>query len=528
MYMSTPQFYRPVLLFALLVWVFSCTLSDFEDLELAEHEADFAFPLFQTSLNLKDLMDEVLNDTLPGDTLLVNADGTMTLIYSGDLVSKPALDLFSFFPDTLIPLTDSLAELPLDDIPNSLRVDRVDFSGGTIALVAFNSWTDSVDLTVTIPQMLKNGQVFEVGTKLAPGQFYFGPTVPIAGYVLAPTNNTLVARYVAVDKNGLRVKLEPFFPNPEIDGVALDLDKPAFSYMQGYWGYEVYPLTEDTIEIDLNQTDLDGDVYITDPKVTFTVANSWGFPTQLLIEKMVFVGRNGVEIPLQTTALPSGALDLAYPSYAAGEVGQTKYTKIFFDKNNSNIDDIFNSQPVQLIYDIDGIANVEQDPDVTGFITDSSVVDLLVSVELLLEGSALNFGAEQTLDLNFGEYDDLDTSNIVSVEFKLVTENEMPISSDLQIYFLDDQEQPIDSLFLGGPQTMLRAAPIDNNGVAVGVERTETFIPMSTERFNRIRTSPKAQLQTYFTTAQGGQVPVKLIATQDAVVKMGIRVRTRF
>ena len=56
----------------------------------------------------------------------------------------------------------------------------------------------------------------------------------------------------------------------------------------------------------------------------------------------------------------------------------------------------------------------------TGFITDSSTIKLRVAVELVLEGAARNFGAEQTLDLNFGEYADLDSTDIESVEFKLL------------------------------------------------------------------------------------------------------------
>lgn len=505
-----------------LIW--SCGLSNFDDLELAPHDAEFVFPLFRTTITLEELMKGILNDSLSGDTILVNPDGTMTLIYSGDLVSKPALDLFSFFPDTLIPLPDTLSELDFD-APNSIRVDRVDFTGGSIGLVAYNGTSGKVDLTMSLPGMTKNGVVFEQTKQLVAGEFYQGPLIPINGYTLVSNNNKLQVRYVAINQAGQRIRMPAVFGIP---GVAIDLDKPKFSYMQGYWGYEVYPLTEDTIEIDINQTELDGNVRVVDPKVTFTIKNSWGFPTRMLVEKLVFVAPNGQEIPLQSTVLENGTLDLGYPSWAAGEVGQTKFTNVFFDRNNSNIDDIFNAQPVRLIYDIDGIANVQQDPDVTGFITDSSVITLQVGVELLLEGSAVNFGADQKVNLNFGDFQDLDTAKISDVEFKLVTENQTPISARLQIVFLDDQDRPIDSLFVDGPASLLNAAPVDGDGIAMGTQRTELFVPMSVARFNRIRNANRGELLTYFTTANDGLVPVKLLATQQSTVKMGLRVRTRF
>lgn len=39
-----------------------------------------------------------------------------------------------------------------------------------------------------------------------------------------------------------------------------------FSYVEGYWGYQLYALTRDTIEININQTDLRGDIKVKNPK----------------------------------------------------------------------------------------------------------------------------------------------------------------------------------------------------------------------------------------------------------------------
>ena len=87
------------------------------------------------------------------------------------------------------------------------------------------------------------------------------------------------------------------------------------------------------------------------------------------------------------------------------------------------------------------------------------------------------------------------------------------------------QQNNIDSLFTGGAKEIIRAAPIDANGVAIGVTRTEEFIPMSAERFDRIRLAKDAFLKTSFTTAEGGDKFVKLLATDKIVVKMGLKVK---
>jgi hypothetical protein len=345
------------------------------------------------------------------------------------------------------------------------------------------------------------------------------------GYVLASDNNTLEFIYAAYTPAGDRVKIPDFFGIPTF---IVQFDSLEFSYLQGFWANQRYSLIRDTIEIDINQTNLVGDVQIVNPKVTMRIANSWGFPTRGVIKYLSFIGQDGQEIPLESTVFVDSAVDFNYPKYALNEIGQTKYTDITLDSTNSNIAEIFNSQPTRLIYEVDGISNAENDPTIVGFLTDSSLISLSMRVELLLEGSAKNFGAEQTIDLNFGNLTDLDTSQVESVEFKLVGENGLPISSNLQLYFLDEAGVAIDSLFSDGAQDVIQSAPVNAEGVATGETRTEHFIPMSATRFERVRQAKKAFLTTSFTTAQNGTVPVKLLATNNLTLKMGIKARTKY
>jgi hypothetical protein len=270
---------------------------------------------------------------------------------------------------------------------------------------------------------------------------------------------------------------------------------------------------------------------VVNPKVTMRVRNSWGFPTRGIIKYLSFIGQNGEELQLQGTAFQNDGTndyaDFAYPSFIAGELGQEKITDIYMDESNSNIADIFNLQPTRLVYEVDGVSNAQLDPNLIGFMTDQSVLGLQMRVELVLEGSAKNFGAEQTLDLNFDGFGSLDSANIESVEFKLVSENGTPVDINAQIYFRDEAGTDIDSLFDAGAKNILNAAPVNNQGIASGVTRTETFIPMTAARFDRIRTTKTAFMKAYFTTAQGGTIPVKLLADNSSTVKLGIKVKKR-
>lgn len=519
-----PRYLLPIAFFILMIA--ACRKSDFSGVEFAPHTPEFAFPLFSTTLNLKELMFKVLNDSLGGDTIRVNPDNSMTLFYSGDVAEKKATDIFGFFPNGIIPVLDTIYYAPFAT-PDSVTVRKVVLNNGSLNLVVFNSGTEPINGTFFIPQMSKNGQVFSVPFVAPPNPNFpwISSAVQLKDWILESDTNALYFRYEAFLPDGTRIKLPE--PTPGTPGLGLLLQNMTFSYLEGYWGYDVYPLTLDTIDIDINQTNLVGDVTVVDPKVTMTVSNSWGFPTRGVVKYLSFIGRDGQEYKLESPQLSEDSLDFNYPSWALGEVGQTKETNYVFDRSNSNIDVIFNSQPTQMIYELEGISNAKRDLTITGFITDSSTIKLRVAVELVLEGAARNFGAEQTLDLNFGEYADLDSTDIESVEFKLVAENGTPIGADLQIYFQDTTQTVIDSLFSEGIRAVMQAAPVDAGGNVTGIGRTETFIPMSIERFNRVRTAKSAYIRNAFTTAQNGAIPVKLKANQDATLKMGVKVRLR-
>jgi len=505
----------------------ACKKSDFENVELADHTAEFAFPLFTTDLLLKDLLFSTLNDTLSGDTVFVNADNTMTLFYSGDVAEKKASDIFNFL-DTLVPIPmfDSIATNPIEG-PDGVSIRIADLKEGGIAFRLRNTTPDKLTGYFEVTQMSFQGIPFKAPFDIDAGEDWFSGIIDLAGYHLESANDTLTFKYFAFRPDGVRIRV----PNP---GFGLDVvvvpQYLKFSYVEGYWGYQYYALTRDTIEIDINQTELKGDLKVKSPKVTMRISNSWGFPTRGVIKYLSFIGQGGEEIPLESTVFQYDSfdyVDFAYPSWLLGEQGQSKFTDITLDESNSNIADIFNSQPTRLIYEVNGLSNAQLDPSLIGFITDESVISLQLRVELLLEGSIKNFGAEQTLNLDFGEFGSLDSAGISDVEFKLVTENGTPISSDMQIYFRDATQNYIDSLFIGGPKEVIRAAPINNEGVTTGITRTEEFIPMQAARFDRIRLAKDAFLKTSFSTAEEGNTFVKLLATDKIVVKMGIKVKKR-
>lgn len=522
------DFFSPLLRILTVVSILAgCQKLALDELEIAERTSEYAFPVFSTRIGLKDLMLKVLKDSVGGDTIVINPDQTMTLFYSGNVAEKPASDIFRFFnfPEVPVPINDTFYPYPFNTL-DSVYIRRVDVASGTLNLVVNNARNQPITGTFYILQMSKNGQPFSVPFLVPPRQTFISPPIPLKGYTLTSDNNRLEFRYEAYLPDGTRIKIDEVLPG--IAGIGILIQGFTASYMEGYWGYSEYPLTRDTIDIDINQTNLKGNVKVKNPKVTMTITNSWGFPTRGVVKYLSFIGRDGKEYKLNSTVFFGDSIDFNYPSWAAGEVGQTKETHVVLDSTNSNIAEIFNAQPIRLIYEVAGISNARKDPSIVGFLTDKSTIALRMKVELLLEGSAQNFDAEQTLDANFGQVVDFDTSRIEAVEFKIATENNTPVGAALQLYFLDVQGRILDSLFTQTPPPfVVKSPPVDANGITVGSARAETFAPMNVARFNRIRQATSMRLNAAFTTAQEGQVPVKLLANQSIALRMGLKVKMR-
>lgn len=514
---------------ALLLYA-SCQRFNVDD--LAPRTPTLAFPLFNTTLTLKDLAAGIVRSDVQGDTLLTNADGSMTLSYAGDVASKPATDVFRFLQSGLIPVSDTVFTATLQ-APDSVAIRRATLKNGTFSVIISNPFRDTLRGTFRFPDLTTNGQPFVLNVVIPPnitrgGSPWNSGVISMIDRTLSTRNNRITLGYALFLPNGQRVKVPDLLPG--IAGVGLSFSNLEFSYIEGYWGYNSYPLIRDTIGIDINQTNLDGSVRIANPVVTMRVVNSWGIPTRGVIKYLSFISKDGRELPLNSTLFRDGYIDFGYPSLAAGEVGRSKTTTLRFDRSNSNIEAIFNSQPVQLIYELDAIANVQRDPSLIGFLTDKSNISLNVQVDLTLEGSVKNFQATQDLDVNFGEAATANLDNVESAEFKLVTENEMPVATALQLYFFDTRGSVIvDSLFAPpAPRIVAAAAPVNAAGIATGKQRTETLIPMSPARFDRIRESRKIRLKTAFTTSGEGNQTVRLLADQKTILKMGLLLKQRF
>ena len=111
-----------------------------------------------------------------------------------------------------------------------------------------------------------------------------------------------------------------------------------FDYIEGYFGSEVFDIQGDFIAIGVLDNWVSGGLSFVDPKVRVFVENAFGFPVRSIFNKMQVVTTTGEMLDMESEIIDNN-VDFAYPKL--DEVGQIKITEFAFDKDNSNIVDLF-------------------------------------------------------------------------------------------------------------------------------------------------------------------------------------------
>lgn len=502
----------------LLCSLVACSQFDnLEDLDGAEYNAEFAVPLVDTEFSLRDLLKNFEENS----SLTIDPDGVIRFKYSGDVLTKTSEEVFEEINRVLalvpIFLTSDRIALPFAS-PDGLDIDRMELKSGKFTYALQNLHSQPVFVTLRIPEVVQNGTPLTIttsipafsgsGTPPSVGNL-FSP-LQLGGYTILPAaNDSIYVEYTATDPMGNNVLLGTS------SGILIQDLK--FSYAEGYLGNQLYEGGRDTIDIDFFDNWIRGDVYFEDPKITLNFENSFGIPTRSVVNLFNVLTVRQEVLPLESSFINSG-VDFPYPGL--DEVGQVKQSAFVFTKDNSNIATILGAGPVQLDYDVDAFTNPDMNTSIRGFITDSSYYKVRVDVELPLFGRAFDFVVSDSFAVDFSKYD-----VISAAEFKMVADNYLPLSVDVQAYFRDENGVVLDSM-LDNRQRVIAAAPTNADGIATGFEQKITFAGFDAVRFDRIRFAKDIYLVTAFSTYNDGDRSVKVLADQAVKVRMGVKVET--
>jgi hypothetical protein len=484
-----------------ILLISSCkSKDDLSNLETPE----FAIPVINTRLSVGDIL-KILGNV---SSIIIEPNGQIKMHYAGQTVEKTATELLSF-PD-VIPFyaPQASSSIPVQPV-GGMSIKSVALKSGTIAY-GFTA-TESMTVTVTIPELSKGGAAFRQTETVPVGVFQSVP-YNLSGYTLAPGNGQLTISYEAKKSTGTLVT------NLDFRGTFNQL---TYSSIEGYMTERPYNFDKQRIFLNLFTDLVSGSLEFVDPKVVINVENSFGFGMTSRISSLNAFGlKSSGFIDTLPITYPKKGIDFAYP--AITEKGQSKITPTYYlDRTNSNVADIINKNPLMIEYDIDAVTQSSGSNLV--FLTDQSKIKISADFELPLYMKAEGFYYEQSVAPDLSS---LSSSTVQSAEMKIVTISRIPGKVNLQIYFKDAHDNILDSLF-NNSQDLLDGAPVDADGNVNGTAKKEIIAPIDRAKIDRIKDATKVIIGTTLSTTNNGKVAVRINNNQTLELRMGMKVKTQ-
>ena len=490
------------LAFAAFFSIISCKVQPFDEV-ITSSNSDWAVPLIDSKKSFNDIINGFDKQAI----LEILPDNTLNLHYKGEFLSRSSLDIFKNFQNQPIPILDSVVNVPMS-APGGVTIDYADLKSGALyfsygTLPPFSPpLTELLNITIDIPQLTKNGVPFQkkftaIGT--------YSDSLNVKGWRLTSnSNNEIVIRTDVRRANGTRIQQNALFTIRNFQ----------FSLVKGYLGMQVFDAPSDTIEIDFFRKWQNGNVRFENPKMSISLDNSFGMPVRSIVRTAEVVSLDGSVVKMQSSFITNG-IDINYPSFA--EIGKSKRTVVVFDKTNSNLASIVSANPVAINYKIDGLTNADPNQKAIGFLTDSSAFKLQVELDLPIYGTAKSFDVFDSLSLDFTKY-----TNVSQAEFKVTTDNGMPVDMALQGYFVNANGAVIDS-FYQNSTFVLRGAPVGADGLPTSITSTESILKIDGDKLKKVMAATKLRTKLSVSTTNNGSIPVKLTSKQDVRVRIGVR-----
>ncbi len=526
---------KGMIFIAFSLFVFSCKKLEFDKIASTAWNPNLAVPLAYSTFGVYDIL--ALTDS--NDLVITDPQsGELSLVYRGELFSNTAQEVVQI-PDLNenIDLTPSdLVLLPNVAFPNGqtiqsnientielntnagVELHTLRLKEGTFSVQISTQLRHDVEIVLTLPEFTQNGSPITRTVNL-----------DYAGSVPQTANVSINLEDAVADLtlNGTTVNTFEMITDVTITGtgqpitgtesVSMDLNLTGleFENATGYFGQQNFTVSNDSILIKLFQNASSGYFELTNPRVDFIVENSFGFPARLNLNDLKTINANtGQEYPL--TGYPS-VININSPA----SLGQTVVTNLVLNSSNTaNMNTIISSVPKYFYFEGEAISNPNGQTGTLNFIEDDSRLRIRGELELPLEGFAYGFGVKDTIDFNIGTDIDL----IEYVMFRMIVDNGFPVDVAAQIKFMDQNYNPLFSIF-NTPNTLIESALVDGTGKVNQRTKKINDIVLTQTQVDLLPQIKYLEIEgiTQTLNGQNGQV-VKLFDDYTIYVKLSMQV----
>lgn len=521
------------------------TIDKFSGIDGVSGSPEVMLPVADAHLGIK----EIYNNYSEGATIEEGADKKLQFVYKGtdslpprQFIGMPPIGIDYMLAldqgainqfNTLGFFSNAFSNYALVKTSNKERLKKIFVNKGTFVVEITSQLKHDADIVVTYPSITKNGVPISDTV-----HFKYTGTLPLR------VNKTIRMDGYTMDlsDNGISFNVIPYLfeisltriPGNSIstsDRVTINeqVNVQSYSYIQGYMGKFTILTFDETEDLDIFDRQIDGNVFVKDPKLRIRLENGIGMPVLARVSNMYITTGKGAVLPITINQFKD-TFSLQYPVEGGPPVVITEY---LIDKTNSNIDQVFSAAPQKVSYRIEFIANNDETLE-DNRLYDTSSFKIRAHFEIPLELKIFRYVLESSGKNSLPKQDPNFT--VEWAKFRMEALNRFPSSLNLQVYFynvgtvngVQDTTVVVDSLF--SEDFFVPPAVVDANGEVVQPQAAlrEVFVPK--DKYEKLLTGSRYKIQARLRSSEfNGNLPyVTIYSDQNVYVKLGVETKATY
>jgi hypothetical protein len=518
--------------------------NQFDHVTVDPFSASFALPVVNSTITFREIMEKSGTDGIaevqPGSNLydLVYRDTTEAAVadLQMPLVSKDFNDNFqldpgevpgSVTPGTLLgPFTKTFDQSYSNF--NGAELKEADLSGGSLEIDLTNQFDHQVSGHLDLTSLSDaSGHPIVLNFNL-PGQgSQYTTTVNLNGMVLDLFESPDTYNHFGYSLTATLYTSSDPSPAGSVT-IRLSLRDPAYRKITGKIN-QTFVLEPQTYDIGIFASTVLAEQHLADPRFSIRVMNSFGMPSQVTCSNLEVRNNTGdiLQVANEGT-LGSGDLSIGTPNdlkYATADKSSDT-TRLELNKDNSNLENVFDIAPssLQLSASLQ-IGDNSNNHDY--FIRNDSKFRIMSEIRIPLSGWVVTNEINDTLqnvdwpdlqkDLNISD------DGKAAIRIKLKCTNEIPINTDFQVNFCDENGNFITGLFAPDAPPVVQSAPLNAAGESSGSSVVISEVTVDQAKYNQIATSKNMVLIFRFSTGgSANHQTVRILSTNSISLAVSV------
>jgi hypothetical protein len=284
----------------------------------------------------------------------------------------------------------------------------------------------------------------------------------------------------------------------------LNLPSPVFDYVKGYFGNQVETIALDSVDLDLKDilNHITGVFKISSPSIRLNYSNSFAIPVQISLNA------EGLK-KAETVNLGLAPFILTPPVFPPDREFSSS---IVIDKNNSSLPELISMPPEKIRFSGSARMNPAGNNGLRdNYVFSDSHIHGSAEVEVPLEFQINNLAFTDTMNNYLADVFDnesefnWDNFELFRIDFDV--ENGFPLGVSLKMDLRDSVSHQVTSI---DATDLLKPAPVNSDGVAIGVTESSTSITFTQEFFRSINGADKIILKFTLNTTENGTKGIKI------------------